>query len=353
MERQSAGEWSEAAPLPAAQSDAGGGVVDGDLYYFGGFESGPGLPAVARAYAFDPSAEPEAAWRRLDDAPRPLWAPCGVAAGDRLFSFGGAPPESPYGTDEPPSDAILRYVPGDGWTDLTAERGLRCPYPNWAMAGVHDPESGLIYCVGGATGVTDRESATDHGVGGDSPGRFDEARVWTFDPDAEAVVDPDLTRLPRAKRWHSVALVEVDGRSSLHAIAGRFGSSGPTRSNYRYDIERDEWSRMADAPLAGNYGTTSDPVIDDRVYLTHGISLAGDLSRDSYALAAHRYDPADDSFVTDVAAPTHARTGPVDAVVDGRLHVVGGHVKRYDRDGEHQCVTHHEVFAPASNDTDG
>lgn len=341
---QTRGTWSSAPALPRAQSDAAGGVVDGVLYYFGGFTSGVDTDPVSRGYKFDPAAGSAGTWSRIPDAPRALWGSCGVAAEGTVYSFGGAPADSPYG-GVPPSDEIFGYDPGDGWTDLTAERGVRCPYRNWAMRGVYNSSDGLIYCVGGGTEVTDRESASTHGVGGNRPGTFDESRVWTFDPETEEVVDADLTRLPRAKRWPSVALVSVEGRPCLHAIAGRFGSSGPTDSNFRYDIECDEWSEMTSAPLTGNYGTNSDPVIGNTVYLTHGITLAGELSLDIYRPFSHAYDPEEDAFATDVAQPSHPRTGPVDAVIDETLHVVGGHVKRYDRKNEHDCTTYHEKFS--------
>lgn len=342
--------WETTAPLPAAQSDAAGTVAEGQLYYLGGFTSGIEIDPVARAYRFDPSAGEDGRWDRIADMPRAVWGACGVAADGTVYSFGGAP-GSPYDGDAP-SDAILRYEPGAGWTDLTATRDIRCPYPTWGMRGAYNPADGLIYCVGGGTDVTDRESASHHG-GAPQPGTFDERRLWTFDPAKERVADPDRARMQQAKRWASVALVSVEDRPCLHAIAGRLGGSGPTNTNYRYDLEREEWSELTPAPLTGNYGTNSNPVVDNAVYLTHGISLAGDLSLDSFALVNHRYDPVEDAFATDTATPAHPRTGPVDAVIDGRLHVVGGHVKRYDRDGEHQCLTRHEVFTPTPNCADG
>ncbi|MFC4552251.1 MULTISPECIES: Kelch repeat-containing protein [Halorussus] len=343
------GAWSAEASLPAPQSDAGGGVVDGNIYYFGGIESGENLPAVARTYRFDPTAGGETdggAWERLEDMPRALWAPCGVAAEGKVFSFGGAPRDAPYGTGEPPSDEIFVYEPGEGWRDLTAETGVRCPYPNWAMGGVYDPDSGLVYLVGGGTDVTDRESASDHGVGGERPGTYDESRVWTFDPAAEEVVDPDLARLPEARRWPTVALVEVGGELCLHAICGLFGVTGPTNQNLRLRLSSGEWETMTPAPRAGSYATTSDPVIDGTVYLTHGLFWEDSPSVDSYTAACHAYDPATDEFRTDLARPRRLRGGSVDAVVDDTLYVVGGHVKRYDRNGYHDCVTASESFAP-------
>ena len=148
LDTQSPGTWEGKARLPVEQSDANGGVVDGRLYYFGGFGQGHDLDAVKRAFVYEPDYSGERTWSRIEDLPRALWAPCGVATEDSLYSFGGAPSGSPYnGVD--PSDEIFRYRPNDGWTNLTARAGVRCPYPNYTMAGVYNPDDGLIDCMGG------------------------------------------------------------------------------------------------------------------------------------------------------------------------------------------------------------
>ena len=341
------GSWSAGPDLPTPQSNAGGGVVGGSLYCFGGIESGANLPAVARTYRFDPDGARGGTWHRLEDMPKALWAPCGVAAEGQLYSFGGAPTDAPYGTGEPPSDEIFAYTPGEGWRDLTAETGVRCPYPNWAMGGVYDPDDGLVYLVGGGTDVTDRKSASDHGVGTDHPGTYDESRVWTFDPTTEKVAEPDLARLPKARRWPTVALADVGGETCLHAICGLFGVTGPTDDNLRYRVSTGEWKSMTPAPRTGIYATNSDPVIDGTVHLTHGFFWEGDPSVDAYAAVCHAYDPLADSFRTDLPSPRRLRGGAVDAVVDGTLYVVGGHVKRYDQNGYHDCKTATETFTPS------
>lgn len=339
--------WSTGPDLPTPQSNMGGGVVDGSIYCFGGIESGESLPAVARTYRLDPAEGSDGTWHQLEDAPRALWAPCGVTAEGKLYSFGGAPTDAPYGTGEPPSDEIFVYEPGEGWRDLTAETGVRCPYPNWAMGGAYDPDDGLIYLVGGGTDVTDRESASDHGVGTDDPGTYDESRVWTFDPTTEEVANPDLARLPEARRWPTVALVETDGETCLHAICGLFGVTGPTNDNLRYRVSTGEWESMTPAPRSGSYATTGNPIIDGTIYLTHGFFWEDSPSVDSYAAACHAYDPATDSFRTDLPSPGRLRGGAVDAVVGDTLYVVGGHVKRYDQNGYHDCKTANEAFSPS------
>jgi hypothetical protein len=334
--------WTEQAPLPVVGSDAGGGVLEGKLHFFGGIETGVGLEAVARTFAYDPSAGSGGAWERLPDVPEQLWGPCGVATDDALYSFGGAPTDAPY-EGGPPSDAIFRYRPGDGWTDLSA----RCPYPNWVMGGVYNPRDGLIYCLGGGTGAHDAETATDYGSDGDVPGTYDERRLWTFDPETERVADADLARMPAAKRWPTVALFSVDGSQYLHAIGGLSGTTGPTDSNFRYDFDTGEFERAQPLPRAGTYATHSNPVIDGQAYLTHGMFWEGESTIERYKPIAHRYDPVEDGFETDLPEPTHLRGGATSGVIDGTLYVVGGHIKRFEQNGLHDCVAHNEAYTPA------
>jgi hypothetical protein len=334
--------WTGQAPLPVVGSDAGGGVLEGKLHFFGGIETGVGLAAVARTFAYDPTAGTRGAWERLPDFPEKLWGPCGVATDDALYSFGGAPTDAPY-EGEPPSDAIFRYRPGEGWSALDA----RCPYSNWVMGGVYNPKDGLIYCVGGGTGDHDAATATDHGSDGEVPGTYDERRLWTFDPAAEQVADADLARMPAAKRWPTVALFSVDDTQYLHAIGGLSGTTGPTDSNFRYDLDTGEFERAQSLPRSGTYATHSNPVIGNRAYLTHGMFWEGESTVERYKPIAHRYDPVEDGFETDLPEPTHLRGGATSGVIDGTLYVVGGHIKRFEQDGLHDCVAHNEAYTPA------
>jgi len=339
------GTWEEKAPLPVVQSDAGGGVLDGKLYFFGGIETATGLDAVTRAFAYDLTDGVNGSWDRIEDLPRALWGNCGVATDSALYSFGGAPQDAPY-LEEPPSDAIFKYTSDDGWEDLTSIQGVRCPYRNWVMKGVHNPVDGLIYCVGGGTAVTDRPSATDHGLDDQESGTYDESRIWTFDPATEQIRNPDLARMPEAKRWISVALVEVDEQQYIHAIGGLLGTTGPTDSNFRYDIAAGRWEWMQPTPRPGTYATHSNPVIQNEVYLTHGMFWEDRSTIDRYELVAHRYDPVADSFSTDLPTPQYLRGGATCGVIDGNLYVVGGHLKRFDQNGLHDAVAYNESFTP-------
>lgn len=321
--------WSTRRAMPRGQGNVGSAVLDGRLYAFGGIRSGEHLDTVRRGFAYDPSDGPLGTWEPIPDLPRALWGACGVATEGAVYSFGGAPEDSPHQTGDPPSDAVLEYVPGEGWTDLTEADGVRCPFPTWAMRGVHDPDSGLVYNVGGATFSR-----------ADGQGNAD--RVWTFDPARRAVANPDLARLPEGKRWPTVAL--VDG--GLHVVAGL--GSGPSDDHLRYDLATGEWSERTPAPSAGMYATNNDPVVDGDLFLTHGLFWEDDLSEERYELACHRYDPTADEWTTGgLPAPTYRRSaGTADGVIDGVLYVAGGHFKHYSSGGFHEALPYVEAFRP-------
>jgi hypothetical protein len=327
--------WQTEAEMPVAQSNMASGVIDGELYCVGGIRSGESLDAVVRGFAYDPAASDSDAWTRIPDMPKPLWGQCGVSDGQRLFAFGGAPPNSPYRTDEPPTDEILMFEPGDGWTNLSETDDVRCPYPTWVMQGVYNPRDGLVYNVGGA-----RYRDGDYGD--------ESAWVWTFDPKRREVVDAPLTRLPTKRRWATVGLLDVNGSPLLHVVAGQ--ADEPVQTNDRYDIEAEEWETAAPAPAPGIYAPNYDPVIDNRLYLTHGLQWGADLpplSNESYALVCWAYDPATDSWETDLESPTRKRAGSAaDTVIDGTLYIAGGHRKQYDDGGYHDATSYVESFTP-------
>lgn len=328
------GEWTTETAMPIAKTYMGSGVIDRNLYCFGGIRAGPHRNATASGFVYDPAEGDGGSWSRIPDTPRPLWGQCGVSTGERLFSFGGAPRNSPYRTNDPPTDEIFVFEPGSEWENLTDTVGVRCPYETWGMQGVYNPRDGLIYNVGGAR-------YRDNAYGDE----FD--WVWTFDPERERVVDAPRTRLPTKRRWSTVGIVEVKGAPLLHVIAGQ--SDRPERANDRYFLEADVWRTGAPAPAAGTFASNFDPVIDNTLYLTHGLIWTADEERsnDDYALACWAYDPVADEWETELADPRRKRSpGAADGVIDGRLYLAGGELTNYDIDRYKEATTHVESFTP-------
>ncbi|PSP73441.1 hypothetical protein BRC86_09325 [Halobacteriales archaeon QS_3_64_16] len=117
---------------------------------------------------------------------------------------------------------------------------------------------------------------------------------------------------------------------------------GPTDSNVRVGLESGRVERARPAPRAGMFASTADPVLDGEIYLTHGR-----FGRE-YTTRSYRYDPAADESGELAERPEHVRNRAVDSVIDGRLYVVGGHVKRYERDNYHDATTDNKAYTPPS-----
>ncbi|WP_076433409.1 Kelch repeat-containing protein [Haladaptatus litoreus] len=122
-----AASWTAKASLPQVQSNMGAAVLDNILYIFGGIRTDNGLKTVSYTYGYNPTVGSQGQWTQFENMLAALWGTSGVAANGKVYSFGGAPADSPYTTGTPPTDKIYVFQPGSGWTDLTATKGVRCP----------------------------------------------------------------------------------------------------------------------------------------------------------------------------------------------------------------------------------
>ncbi|WP_458186533.1 Kelch repeat-containing protein [Haladaptatus sp. NG-WS-4] len=332
--------WTSKRSLIAARSNVGSGVLNGKLYIFGGIRSATGLKAVTQTYVYDPTIGSLGEWKELQDKPlpEPLWGSCGVAANGKIFSFGGAPPDSPYTTGDPPTDKIFVFEPDTGWREL----GEKCPYPNWAMGGVYNPNDGLIYCMGGGTsvdwGLAHPNDATAYTSTGAA--RFDCKRIWTFDPTSETVENGSLALMGQAKRWPVAAHVLVNNQHCIHATGGWKGNFGPTDTNYRYNTETKTLSTKRVTPRSGYFATRNNPVINNRMYLSY--QLVGTKYPDSYLLNHVRYNPSENTYTTLGSTLAPKRTGSGSGVINNKIYVAGGH---YKKDTNHICIADMDMFS--------
>lgn len=297
------GGYANGTPIPIGEiGNNAGAVVDGVLYSVGGFLDDVGderkLRAIDDVLAYDVAAD---SWTQaVENLPRKLWGMDAIGVDGRVYAWGGAEPGAPFGEGkngpEHMSERVYRLVPGEGWDELeaTVPGGV-----SMESRSLYNPTDGLVYVFGGAVS-TDRN--TD--------------RIWTFDPDAEAIVDEEWQTLPEPTRWPSVGLVEVDGRRYAHCIGGlAYDEDGyhTIEANVRFDLETGEAERMADLTADVTHATGQNPVLDDRIYLLKG----------SQALV---YDPVTDAF-TDVTSIGEELSFGAHGVVDGELILLGGHDK--------------------------
>ena len=98
--------WSARAPMPTGRSGIGVGVVNGELYVFGGE-----LPSLhAEVEVYNPGSN---TWRRLPDMPAPrhgIWA---SVIGNKIYLPGGGDVQGFGATNY--TRRLHRQQPGDVW----------------------------------------------------------------------------------------------------------------------------------------------------------------------------------------------------------------------------------------------
>jgi N-acetylneuraminic acid mutarotase len=131
-----------------------------------------------------------------------------------------------------------------------------------------------------------------------------------------------------APEWRSLAPSTLARTEVAAARVGRFvyvmggfeqQSGATTAATERYDIERNRWTRVRDMPVGLNHAAAV--AYRGRVYVVGGYRARTGLRREVNTL--YRYDPQKDRWSRLPSAPT-ARGALATAVLGGRLYAVGG-----------------------------
>ncbi len=188
---------------------------------------------------------------------------------------------------------------------------------------------GRIYLAGGLSPDVD---ATDQGISD---------RTYMYDPSADAWSPGPSLPEPR----HHPYLVSTG--DALYSIGGFVAANGGRWSAstdiLRLDETTDAWVKVAD--LIMPQSETVAAYIDGRIYIASGRAPTGTSNADwndqGDIDSLQVFDPAtlEVSFGPAASEPRNSAAG---AVIDGRLHVVGGRVVNGGN------VATHEVFDPAT-----
>jgi non-specific serine/threonine protein kinase len=131
-----------------------------------------------------------------------------------------------------------------------------------------------------------------------------------------------------AREWTALAPATLARTEVAAARVGRFvyvmggferESGATTAATERYDIENDRWRRVADMPVPLNHAAAAS--YRGQVYVVGGYRGRGSLSDPIAAL--FRYDPERNRW-SRLAAPPSARGALAAGLVGGRLYAVGG-----------------------------
>lgn len=314
------GWWSTVAPgLPVANDSmaVASGAADGNIYLFGGMDTGSG-----GALAFDPSSGAVSTLPAMPAAP--MYAGASISKGF-AYVVGGTDPTGPS-SNPPPVSAVEVF-------DLATKTWQQGPALPSAVEGpqVAADAVGRVYSFGGWDGNAQSSQAVVDAGGGDStaawtpvgpgfaPRAFGAAitsqdgKIYVFGGYDPATGTPSTTAQvydPTADSWSTMAAMP-DPRSHLGATLGADGkiyavggydATGPSREVDQFDPTTGTWTVLTDAALPqGTYalGVGHSLGATGSIYTFGGIDIAGYDVTDVYS-----YTPA-----TSITTPPPAANG--------------------------------------------
>ena len=222
-----------------------------------------------------------------------------------------------------------------------AEWELKAPLPN-AMAEVSVTTDGQrVYVLGGTL-----QEGQDP-----MPAEFASAKFLAYDPAGDTW--QELAPLPETVTHIGTAYYE--GR--IYAVGGfeTFVHMGAKSAAFVYDVAADEWSALPALPIA--VGSPAVAVAGGKVHVIAGrdaqtaidvpLSESGPIIQVAVGgtLTAHQvFDPATGKWEQAAALPNPPRDHIAVAVLDDKIHLLGGRVDDTD-----QNVAEHAVYDPTSD----
>jgi N-acetylneuraminic acid mutarotase len=286
--------WTTGASSPIVRAEAVGGMVNGILYVFGGFNNEgsdtTSIPLQSECDSYNPATN---TWTRLVSFPEPFTHSQEVIVGTNIWFCGGYIGNHPG----PGTTHVWIYnTLNDSWSrgpDLPQARG----------AGAAALVGNTIYFTGGM----------------DITRTIDENTTWGLDLTNQSAGWVQMANLPNGR--NHVAAASLGGY--LYVIGGQHGQEdGQAAQNEvdRYDPTSNSWTVMASLPVnAGKSHITEGTLVyDGRIIVIGGETGYNDPQR--YIVD---YDPTTNTWSQLGLLPA-ARSTVVAGIVNGQLVVTTG-----------------------------
>ena len=321
---QGPGPWVKLAPFPEPAEELYGVAAGGKLYVFGGLA--PGWVPRGLVFEYDPAAN---AWAKKQPMALASHHVAVTELNGKIYLFGGFVPPRSGPPAWVPIDNAWEYDPAaDTWKALA-------PLPTRRGSPVAAAVGGKIYVIGGASTHPGSAEPSLH------PARPHRAlgTVEEYDPTANTW----RARSPMPTACNHAAIGVVNGK--IYVIGGRVGAAfigvaSNTDVVEEYDPATDQWgaikARMPTARSAVAWG-----VHRGRIY------VAGGEFQDDRLMAAFRaleaYDPATNrwTMLPRMPVPRHGLAG---GVLGNRLHLVSGDVQSAGIPDVHVHSPSHDAF---------
>ncbi|WP_407344421.1 kelch repeat-containing protein [Pengzhenrongella phosphoraccumulans] len=282
--------WAQKASAAIARAEAGGVAYNGELFVFGGQQTG--ITQTARSDRFNPATD---TWTRIRDLPELITHAPVVADGTTLWILGGY-----VGLNQ--KDSSPRVWKYDTVTD-TYSPGPPLPAARGAGGGVVVGRQ-LHYFTGAvrmdSTGAKVQDFP-DHWVL-----NLDGGTTWTAS-----------TPVPNPRNHVGTVLLN----NKVYLIGGQHGEAEaqtPQVEVDAFDVTTSTWTRVADLPVARGHISASCFVWNGKILVVGGSTLGATASKTLY-----EYDPATNVWTTRTDLPEALRS-PVSELIDGRIIVSGG-----------------------------
>ena len=298
--------WGTAVSQPYTVTEAQGGVVNGKLYSFGGFDSQKStFTPTSRAYSYDPVANK---WTAL--APMPPMngtsyggvTHAGFATDGADIYFAGGYTSNSAGTGQ-------IFGTREVWKYMVSEnRYERLPdLPIVIAAGQLEYLNGKLHHIGG----TNAARTSDLG------------NHYVLQLDNLAAGWKSMAPLP-APRQHAGSAVYGDKIYYIGGQTGHDSNLATSKLVHRYDPLTDTWAQVADLPVpSGANGrghiSSSVVVVDDRILVLGGETVHGS-GRTNMVSA---YTPATNTWQNLTSLP-QARYSGVAALLGKDIYYTGG-----------------------------
>ena len=271
-------------------------------------------------------------WSRLKPIPQGEEEVYGTAAGGKLYVLGGLGAFPGW----EPKQMLWSYDPAtEQWTKLPSiPEGIH--HPGFATVG------NKLYSIGGFT--------IARPAGGGLPAWVPSNSVWIFDLTTNTWSKGTPLPTPRG------ALTATAVGTKIYAIGGAKNPSYSTpelrptvpvenvATNEVYDIQANAWSSARSMLTARNHHGAA--LIDGKIYVVGGRVGSTFIIGLSTNVSTHEvYDVAKDTWASVLGVPT-ARSGIGVAVLNGRLHVLGGEAYLNDLVGTYRT---HEAYDAKTN----